>query len=203
MNVPRHVVRASPNRYNTSMSADQSNMFPAAGKRHFATTQWNVVLAAGNIERRESRIALAQLCETYWCPLYAYVRRRVDNVHEAQDLTQAFFSHLLEKQVLAQADRSRGRFRAFLVTALKNFHANERKKARTEKRGGGDPRDHPCRSQAGGVSDAKAVSPALPRGSRPEPWPARRRWMMRSGGSWRFWAGSGKKACYRVRATLY
>jgi RNA polymerase sigma-70 factor (ECF subfamily) len=119
------------------MSADQSDMPPAAGKRHFATTQWSVVLAAGDLERDEPRIAITQLCETYWYPLYAYVRRRVDNVHEAQDLTQAFFSHLLEKQVIARADRSRGRFRAFLVTALKNFIANQWKKAGAEKRGGG------------------------------------------------------------------
>jgi len=109
----------------------------SAGKRHFATTQWSVVLAAGNVGRHEARIALAQLCETYWYPLYAYVRRRVGNVHEAQDLTQAFFSHLLEKQAIARADRDRGRFRAFLVAAFKNFLANEWGKARAEKRGGG------------------------------------------------------------------
>jgi RNA polymerase sigma factor (sigma-70 family) len=119
------------------MSADQSDIPPAVGKRHFATTQWSVVLAAGDMERHEARAAIAQLCEIYWYPLYAYVRRRVDNVHESQDLTQAFFSHLLEKQAIARADRSRGRFRAFLVTALKNFLANEWKKAGAEKRGGG------------------------------------------------------------------
>jgi len=119
------------------MSEDQSSLPPAAGKRHFATTQWSVVLAAGDVGRHEARIALAQLCETYWYPLYAYVRRRVGKVHEAQDLTQAFFSHLLEKQAIARADRSRGRFRDFLVTALKNFLANEWEKARAEKRGGG------------------------------------------------------------------
>jgi len=109
----------------------------SAGKRRFATTQWSVVLAAGNVGRHEARTALAQLCETYWYPLYAYVRRRVGNVHEAQDLTQAFFSHLLEKQAIARADRDRGRFRAFLVAAFKNFLANEWEKARAEKRGGG------------------------------------------------------------------
>ena len=109
----------------------------SAGKRRFATTQWSVVLAAGNVGRHEARTALAQLCETYWYPLYAYVRRRVGNVHEAQDLTQAFFSHLLEKQAIARADRDRGRFRAFLIAALKNFLANEWEKARAEKRGGG------------------------------------------------------------------
>ena len=95
------------------MSAGHSDMSPAAGKRQFATTQWSVVLAAGDTGRDEARIALAQLCETYWYPLYAYVRRRVDNVHEAQDLTQAFFSHLTRKA----SDRS-GRSRVAGVFVL-------------------------------------------------------------------------------------
>ncbi len=94
-------------------------------------------MAAGHASAPDSRDALAQLCETYWYPLYAYIRRRVDDAHEAQDLTQAFFTHLLEKQAIGKADRSRGRFRAFLLTALKNFLANEWEKARTAKRGGG------------------------------------------------------------------
>lgn len=119
------------------MSTDPSNIPPALEKRRFATTQWSVVLAAGDVGHHEARIALARLCETYWYPLYAYVRRRVGNVHDAQDLTQAFFSHLLEKQAIARADRNRGRFRTFLVTALKNFLTNEWEKARAEKRGGG------------------------------------------------------------------
>jgi RNA polymerase sigma-70 factor (ECF subfamily) len=121
------------------MSADPSNVPFAAGKRGFATTQWSVVLAAGDRGRGEAKMALAELCETYWYPLYAYVRRRVDDVHEAQDLTQAFFTHLLEKQSIGKADPSRGRFRAFLVAALKNFLANQWEKARAEKRGGGRP----------------------------------------------------------------
>lgn len=122
------------------MSEGHSDISSAAGKPQFATTQWSVVLAAGDAGRDEAQIALAQLCETYWYPLYAYVRRRVPSVHEAQDLTQAFFSHLIEKQTVARADRSRGRFRTFLVTALKNFLANEWEKARAEKRGGGKVR---------------------------------------------------------------
>jgi RNA polymerase sigma factor (sigma-70 family) len=119
------------------MSGDPSNMLSAAGKRPFATTEWSVVLAAGDIGRHEARIALARLCETYWYPLYAYVRRRVGQVHDAQDLTQAFFCHLLEKQSLARADRQRGRFRTFLITALQNFLANEWEKQSAKKRGGG------------------------------------------------------------------
>lgn len=105
--------------------------------RHFATTQWSVVLAAGNLDGQNALAALTQLCETYWYPVYAYVRRRVDDRHESQDLTQAFFSHLLEKQLVARADRERGRFRAFLLTSLQNFLLNEWDKARAVKRGGG------------------------------------------------------------------
>ena len=103
----------------------------------FATTHWSLVLAAGNREHEESNRALEKLCRAYWPPLYAYVRRRVRDVHEAQDLTQAFFERLLEKEYLADADPERGRFRSFLITAFKRFLAKERDKAATQKRGGG------------------------------------------------------------------
>lgn len=95
------------------------------------------MLAAGQAVSPESKRALESLCETYWFPVYAYVRRVVARVEDAQDLTQGFFAHLLEHDALAKADPNRGRFRAFLLTALKNFIANERQKARAEKRGGG------------------------------------------------------------------
>lgn len=107
------------------------------GNRHFATTQWSVVLAAGDARNVDSREALAQLCETYWYPLYVYVRRRTNSSHEAQDLTQAFFAHLLEKEAIAKAQPERGRFRAFLLSAFKNYLANEWTKAQAAKRGGG------------------------------------------------------------------
>lgn len=84
-----------------------------------------------------SQRALEELCQAYWYPVYAYVRRRVENVHEAQDLTQAFFERLLEKQAIVAADPSRGRFRAFLLTACKRFLINEWHKGRAQKRGGG------------------------------------------------------------------
>jgi hypothetical protein len=90
-------------------------MLPDGGKRHFTTTRWSVVLAAAKIDRHEAKIALAQLCETYWYPLYAYVRRRVGKVDEARDLTQAFFCHLLERHAIVRADPERGRFRARFV----------------------------------------------------------------------------------------
>lgn len=117
-------------------SSDESNLLRNnAGQ--FATTHWSLVLAAGNREHEESSRALEKLCRAYWPPLYAYVRRRVSDIHEAQDLTQAFFERLLEKQYLADADPERGRFRSFLITAFKRFLSKERDKAAAQKRGGG------------------------------------------------------------------
>jgi RNA polymerase sigma factor (sigma-70 family) len=105
----------------------------------FGTTRWSLVLGAGRPGSQEAGAALAELCQRYWYPLYAYVRRRVGNVSEAQDLTQEFFARLLEKNTLAAASRERGRFRAFLLGAMKNFLANEWDKAKALKRGGGRP----------------------------------------------------------------
>lgn len=110
---------------------------PGGHGQRFVTTRWSIVLAAGQAVSQESQGALESLCETYWLPVYAYVRRVVARVEDAQDLTQGFFAQLLEKEAIAKADPERGRFRAFLLTALKNFLTNERLKARAEKRGGG------------------------------------------------------------------
>ena len=115
------------------MSADQ----PFFEKRSFATTRWTVVLAAGDDQSQDSKEALARLCETYWYPLYAYVRKRVNSLDEAQDLTQAFFCRFIEQDFAATADPNRGRFRAFLLTACKHFLSKERDHARAQKRGGG------------------------------------------------------------------
>lgn len=93
-------------------------------------------MAAAERRDSESDRALASLCEIYWTPLYGYVRRRVSDAHEAQELTQAFFAELLEKNYLGDADRKRGRFRSFLITAFKHFLSKEWEKARTQKRGG-------------------------------------------------------------------
>lgn len=106
-------------------------------QRVFATTQWSVVLSAGQDASPDAREALAQLCRTYWSPLYAYARRRVDDVHEAQDLTQAFFAELLDKNYVGQAMPERGRFRAFLITAFKHFLGRQWEKRKAQKRGGG------------------------------------------------------------------
>lgn len=119
------------------MREDESDQGPIVGKRHFATTHWSIVLAAGDARREDSHDALAQLCEVYWYPLYAYVRRRGYSAPDAQDLTQAFFARLLEKQSLRVADPERGKFRSFLLASVDHFLANERDRARAQKRGGG------------------------------------------------------------------
>ena len=102
----------------------------------FATTHWTVVLAAGQRHTPSADAALEELCRTYWFPLYAYVRRRGHAKADAEDLTQAFFARLLEKNFLANLDSERGKFRAFLLAALKHFLANEWDKAQAQKRGG-------------------------------------------------------------------
>lgn len=103
----------------------------------FATTRWSMVLAAaGGAPSEQADRALAELCAGYWYPLYAYVRRRGYDAEDARDLTQAFFARLLERQGLASADPARGRFRSFLLTALKNFLTSEWRRQAAEKRGG-------------------------------------------------------------------
>ena len=106
-------------------------------KDAFATTQWSIVISAGHESSPDSRRALESLCQAYWQPLYAYARCRVSDVHEAQDLTQAFFAELLEKNYVGAATPDRGRFRAFLITAFKHFLSKQWEKAKALKRGGG------------------------------------------------------------------
>ena len=105
----------------------------------FVTTHWSVVLAAGHGDTTRADDALAHLCQTYWYPLYAYARRRGCSPPDAQDLTQEFFARLLQGNWVAQADRQRGRFRSFLLSAMKHFMTNEWNKAHAQKRGGGQP----------------------------------------------------------------
>lgn len=118
-----------------STSASSSNR--VARQPAFVTTHWSVVLKAGRNDTTRARDALASLCQTYWYPLYVFVRRRGYSPPDAQDLTQAFFLGLLEQQSLAHADPRRGRFRSFLLGAMNYFLADEWKKARAQKRGGG------------------------------------------------------------------
>jgi RNA polymerase sigma-70 factor (ECF subfamily) len=105
----------------------------------FPSTHWSVVLAAGKsqAEPTVAQAALAELCQSYWTPLYSFVRSRGYSVHDAQDLTQSFFAYLIEHKIYARVDPEKGRFRSFLLASMKNFlgHASERE--RTLKRGGG------------------------------------------------------------------
>ena len=103
----------------------------------FLTTRWSVVRRASAPDEPASREALERLCESYWFPLYAYVRRTGVNDAEARDLVQGFFARLLEKLDFAAADPALGRFRAFILTSLKHFLANQRERERALKRGGG------------------------------------------------------------------
>ena len=120
------------------MSPRDRSVGAAGGRRSFETTRWTLVLAAaGDSYDPASREALSGLCESYWYPLYVYVRRHGYDRSTAQDLTQGFFAQLLEKKYLKEADPERGRFRAFLLTSLKNYLANEWDKQRAQKRGGG------------------------------------------------------------------
>ena len=110
----------------------------AGGRRPvFVTTHWSVVLSARKQDSPQSLAALETLCRTYWYPLYAYVRRQGHGPHDAQDLTQEFFARLLQKDYLKAAAREKGRFRTFLIVALKRFLANEWDRLRAQKRGGG------------------------------------------------------------------
>ena len=110
-----------------------------AGSAQFTPTHWSVVLTAGQGPSSESSAALETLCRTYWYPLYAYIRRAGHQPSDAQDLTQAFFARLLEKDYLRAVDHNKGKFRSFLLAALEHFLANEWRRAHAQKRGGGAP----------------------------------------------------------------
>ncbi|HSB15471.1 MAG TPA: sigma-70 family RNA polymerase sigma factor [Bryobacteraceae bacterium] len=107
------------------------------GSSRFPITRWTLVVAAGDPHRKEARSALVSLCENYWYPLYAYLRRRGYPADHAQDLTQDFFVRVLEGRYLDRADPEKGRFRSFLLTSLKFFVADEEDRHRAHKRGGG------------------------------------------------------------------
>jgi RNA polymerase sigma-70 factor (ECF subfamily) len=112
---------------------------PALSSGEFNTTHWSLVAAAQSDEASRTRAgkALEELCRAYWYPLYAFVRRRGYSPADAQDLTQSFFARFIETGGFASADRERGRFRTYLLGAMKHFLANEWHRARTQKRGGG------------------------------------------------------------------
>jgi RNA polymerase sigma-70 factor (ECF subfamily) len=114
-------------------------MTDASHRGLFPSTQWSRVIAAGDPASPGARTAIAALCEAYWYPIYAFVRRRGNDPDRAADLTQEFFARLLEKDYLKAVDRAKGRFRSFLLAACTHFLANERDRARAVKRGGGRP----------------------------------------------------------------
>lgn len=124
---------------------------------YFVTTHWSVVLKAGN-----DTAALSELCRVYWSPLYAYVRRLGKSPQDAEDLTQAFLARLLEKNYIASADQEKGRFRTFLLIALKRFLANEWDREHAQKRGGFQtiiPIDHAMAESRFGAEPACADQP--------------------------------------------
>jgi RNA polymerase sigma factor (sigma-70 family) len=122
-------------RRSTATSPESRHVTPE-GRAAFVTTHWTAVVAAGRADASDARAALEHLCQTYWHPIYAYIRRSGQPPEDAKDLTQAFFARLLERNLIARADRDRGRFRSFLLASLKHFLAHEWEKSRTLKRGG-------------------------------------------------------------------
>jgi RNA polymerase sigma factor (sigma-70 family) len=114
-----------------------SSATPREQRGWFATTHWSMVVSAGRGDGPESREALEKLCESYWIPLYSYVRRCGHRQDDAQDLTQEFFARIVAHNRIARADQQKGRFRSFLLAALKNFLSDEWDKAKALKRGGG------------------------------------------------------------------
>ena len=112
-------------------ASSQSGLFPS--------THWSAVLAAGRSQADPeiAQTALSELCQTYWAPLYSFVRSRGYTVPDAQDLTQSFFAYLIERKIYARADSQKGKFRSFLLASLKNFLADVSDRERTLKRGGG------------------------------------------------------------------
>src|SRR6266436_8259588 len=108
------------------------------GRNEFPTTSWTLVVAAGNSLHQDCRDALTRLCEHYWYPVYAYVRRRGYPEGEAQDLTQDFFVRILEGRYLDRVDPNRGKFRTFLLNSCKYFLSDQADRARAQKRGGGE-----------------------------------------------------------------
>src|SRR3974390_3496494 len=116
--------------------SDDSRPAGLPGNSHFLTTHWSVVLNAQQDDTRLAERALAELCRCYWYPLYSFVRRQGRSPEDAEDLTQEFFAQLLEKNYLASVQREKGKFRSFLLMALKRFLAKQWQKNQAQKRGG-------------------------------------------------------------------
>ncbi len=116
------------------MGSDSSQ--PAGSPAQFQTTRWSLIVRARG-EGAVARAALEALCRAYWFPLYAFARRNGTSRPDAEDLTQAFFSHVLASDFIARAEPEKGRFRSFLLASLRNFIAKEHARDSAQKRGGG------------------------------------------------------------------
>ena len=124
-------------RHHSDVRLPSSQMAVPGARSRFDTTRWSLVLATGGSRSSAARRALAELCEVYWYPLYAHVRRQGYSADECQDLIQSFFMLLLERDDLQSLRPERGRFRAFLLASLRNFLSNARVHQQALKRGGG------------------------------------------------------------------
>jgi RNA polymerase sigma factor (sigma-70 family) len=117
-------------------TSESQGRSPEAAGAQFKSTRWSTVRKASNLDSPSAMEAFSQLCQDYWYPLYAFIRRRGYSPEDAEDLTQEFFSRLVDKQCVQHADSTRGRFRTFLLSSLENFLNNEWDKRKTIKRGG-------------------------------------------------------------------
>ena len=128
----------------------------------FHTTLWTLVMISAQSQAEGGKAALAELCRIYWYPLYSFARRRGYSPHDAQDLTQGFFLHLLEHKALTQVDRLKGKFRSFLLASFQNYLSNEAQRAHSLKRGRNyefvsrlGERRKPIPPRAGGLFDGR------------------------------------------------
>jgi RNA polymerase sigma factor (sigma-70 family) len=109
---------------------------PGGGGNRFQTTRWSVVLVSAQSQAPGCKEAFADLCQLYWYPMYAFIRHRGYSAHDAEDLVQGFFLHLIERKTLSRVDRSKGKFRSFLLASLQYYLAKEEERKSSLKRGG-------------------------------------------------------------------
>jgi RNA polymerase sigma-70 factor (ECF subfamily) len=107
-------------------------MTPAFSVASFPSSHWSLIARAADADRDQAQLALGDLCRRYWYPLYAFVRRKVNSAHEAEDVTQGFFAHLIKSELIARADPERGRFRTYLLACCKNYLKNHWRQKRNE-----------------------------------------------------------------------
>jgi RNA polymerase sigma factor (sigma-70 family) len=122
---------------NTLPGVSEKDDLGLQGSPVFTTTQWGMVLDSAQTDAGRAQASLAELCQLYWPPIYAFIRRRGYAIHDAQDLTQDFFAHFLGSHALRSVDRSKGKFRSFLLASLKHFLSDAFDRSRAQKRGGG------------------------------------------------------------------